>query len=97
MTSYKDITNEAGHLKHADEMTQQEAAESYEIIEELYGMVWWMAWQHIAPHIPYDQFTSRQCAREMVKEVVEKARVDYHIGLRVSRQVHQYSPNPKGK
>lgn len=95
MASYKDITNETGHLKPEDGMAQLEMAETYEVIEELYGMIWWLAHQCVAPHIHPEALHSLEFFRESMKDVVEAARQHNDEGVEISKTVHRLASQRK--
>lgn len=66
--------------------------DAYEAIEEMYGMIWFLAWQSVAPHISLEEFKSLQYAREMVKDIVEHARRSSRHGRDVSEEILAHSP-----
>lgn len=89
MGIYLDIITEDGHLRPEDDMVTQETAEAYEVIEELYGMIWWLAHQCVAPHIHPEALHSLQFFRESMKDVVEAARQNHDEGMEISKTVHR--------
>lgn len=93
--SYKDLVDKDGHLKPADDMTAQETAEAYEVIAELYGMVWWLAHQCVAPHIHPEALHSLEFFRESMKDVVEAARQNNDEGVEISKTVHRRASQRK--
>lgn len=96
--SYNHIVNNDGTLMDNDRMMISGAmienlGDAYEAIEELYGMIWFLAWQSVAPLIPIDEFKSLQYAREMIKDVVMSAQANYTAGLTASTEIHRLSPD----
>jgi hypothetical protein len=65
----------------------------FEAVEEMHGMIWFLAWQSVAPHLSLEHFKSLQYAREMIKDVVETARRNYTVGLEASKAIHRLSPD----
>lgn len=92
--AYQRITDVSGRLKPADEHTQKEAAEAFEIIEQLYGMIWVLAHQSVAGHISLDALRSLEFSRESIKDVVQFARIHYQDGFHVSQVVNRL-PNQR--
>lgn len=96
--SYNHVVNNDGTLMDNDRMMISGAmienlGDAYEAIEEMYGMIWFLAHQAVAPHIPLEQFQYLHYAREMVKDIVETARQNYKDGLEVSLEIHRLSPD----
>lgn len=93
--SYNHIVKNDGTLGSNEFVVDmlENGGDVYEAVEELYGMIWFLAWQASAPHISLDQFKSLEYAREIVKDIVETARQNYKDGLEVSLEIHRLSPD----
>lgn len=89
--SYNSIINGDGNLR--DNMALVDSLETggdvYECVEELYGMIWFLAHMGAAPHVAIDDFHSLQYARENVKDIVEIARSSYLRGLEIAKEVNK--------
>lgn len=96
--SYKSVITRNGNFKSNEALINslETGGDMFEAAEEMYGMIWFLAWQSVAPHIPIAQFKSFQYAREMVKDLVENARQNYEVGLAASREIHRLSPDRGG-
>lgn len=82
--SYNHCIDDNGYLLSNDEMMISEAmienlGDAYEAIEELYGMIWFLASTFGAPAAPPSE----------VKVVVESARVNYKKGLEIAKEVNK--------
>lgn len=93
--SYNHVVTKHGNLGSNERVVSmlENGGDVYEAVEEMYGMIWILAWMSAAPHIPLEQFKSMQYAREMVKDMVEYARTHYQDGVAVSREIHRLSPD----
>jgi hypothetical protein len=89
--SYNHCVTDAGNLMSNDRMMISGAmienlGDAYEAIEEMFGMIWWLA-SHVAPAAP---------ASEM-KAMVEAARKNYKEGLETSKQIHRDFPDHRSR
>lgn len=89
--SYNAVVTKNGNLKSNESLIEslETGGDTFEAVEELYGMIWFLAWMAVAPHLDINQFKSLEYAREMVKDLVEHARQNYDSGLAVSKEVNK--------
>jgi len=73
--SYNHIVTDDGNLISNEEFPNmiENLGDAYEAIEEMYGMIWWLA------NLP-------AAAREKPRVRVEMARLHYDIGLKLAKQ-----------
>lgn len=93
--SYRHVVTRNGNLKSNEALIEslETGGDVFETVEELYGMVWFLAWQSAAPGLGLTEFKNLQYAREMVKHMVEAARRHHTLGLQASREIHRLSPD----
>lgn len=74
--SYNHIITEHGNLRSNESFTQmiENLGDAYEMAEELYGMIWWLA--HMAP----------DAGPMSAADLVENARQSYALGLELAKQ-----------
>ena len=79
--SYSHATNEDGSLRSLEtmDMATENAGDAFETIEELYGMIWWLA-------------ASNSETFEEATELVEDARRSYRGGLTNAPQTKEGTP-----
>lgn len=72
--SYNHIINEKGDLRDNERFVDmiENLGDAYEMAEELYGMIWWLANRASGPETP--------------EELVEHARQNYAVGLKLAKQ-----------
>jgi len=89
--SYKRIVQKDGNLRSNSGIVEslETGGDVFECIEEMYGMIWFLAHLGVAPHVSIEQFESLQFSRESVKDMVETARRNYQEGLKVSKEVNK--------
>lgn len=80
--SYNHVVNDKGNLLDNDEMMISAAmienlGDAYEAIEEMYGMIWYLAGKH-----------SDYATPAYIKVLVENARQNYEQGLRIAKEVN---------
>jgi len=89
--SYNHVVANDGNLgsnEHVVDMLEN-GGDVFEAVEEMYGMIWFLAHLGVAPHVSIEQFASLQFSRESVKDMVETARRNYQEGLKVSKEVNK--------
>jgi hypothetical protein len=93
--SYKHVVADNGNLGSNSHVTVmlENGGDVFEAVEEMYGMIWFLAHLGVAPHISLEEFQNLQYAREIVKDMVETARRNYQEGLKVSKEIHRVSPD----
>ena len=93
--SYNHVILDDGNLGSNEWVANmlENGGDVFEAVEEMYGMIWFLAWQSAASHISFEQFKSLEYAREIVKDVVETARQNYEEGLKISKEIHHLSPD----
>lgn len=81
MAGYKDAAKENGQLRSRSEFLQliDNWGNTYETIEEMYGMIWFLA-----NFIMVNKTLLDDQSPELTKEVVETARRQYQQGIAVS-------------
>lgn len=98
--SYNHCITRKGNLMSNDRMMVSGAmienlGDAYEAIEEMFGMIWWLAVKRANPHI------SPQGAVEIysseIKAAVEEARQNYKEGLELSKLIHRLRPDNQGE
>lgn len=72
--SYNHIITQHGNLRSNESFVQmiENLGDAYEMAEELYGMIWWLAYRSNDDSAPED--------------LVEHARQNYKIGLRLAKE-----------
>jgi len=95
--SYNHVVNNDGTLGSNEFVVGmlENGGDVYEAVEEMYGMIWVLAWQAAAPHVSFDFFKSLEFSRESVKDIVEFARQNYKDGLEASLEIHRLSPDQR--
>jgi hypothetical protein len=93
--SYNHVVTSTGNLSSNKMVVDmlENGGDVYEAVEEMYGMIWYLAWQASAPHVTFEFFESLEYAREIVKDIVESARQNYKDGLEISKEIHRLSPD----
>lgn len=93
--SYNSVVTNSGNLKANEDIVEslETGGDVFEAVEEMYGMIWFLAHLSVAPHIPLEEFKNLQYAREMVQDMIETARRNYTEGLKVSAEILKRSPN----
>lgn len=88
--SYNHVVTEQGNLCSNEMVVDmlENGGDVFEAVEEMYGMVWFLAHQSVAGHVPLEHLDSLQYAKESMKDVVETARQNYTRGLELSKCVH---------
>lgn len=83
--SYNHIVTDYGNLRSNESFvdTIENLGDAYEMTEELFGMIWYLASEFGAPGAP----------SAIVKNVVEAARRNYKAGLDISKRIHRESPD----
>jgi hypothetical protein len=78
--SYNHVVKDDGNLASIKRITNmlENGGDVYEAVEEMYGMIWWMAGVFAAPAAPPSE----------VKRAVEAARQSYKEGLRIAKEVN---------
>lgn len=71
--SYEHATTDAGNLRDNESFTGmiENLGDAYEMAEEMYGMIWWLA-----SHVEGAD----------TKEIVEQARQNYGEGIEIARR-----------
>ena len=89
--SYNHVVTKDGNLKSNERIAEslENGGDVFEAVEEMYGMIWFLAHLGVAPHVSIEQFESLQFSRESVKDMVETARRNYQEGLKVSKEVNK--------
>lgn len=97
--SYNHCVTRNGNLMSNDRMMISGAmienlGDAYEAIEEMFGMIWWLAYKLDGPSEPEDLSHEDRVRRyEDVKLAVEEARQNYKQGLETSRDIHAIAPD----
>jgi hypothetical protein len=79
--SYNHVVTKRGNLasnKRVVDMLEN-GGDVFEAVEEMYGMIWWIAATFAAPAAPPSE----------VKRVVEAARQNYQQGLVLAKEINQ--------
>lgn len=74
--SYLHTVNDRGQLRRDQSISCENLGDAYETIEEMYGMIWWLAHQITREYGGEDS------------ETVELARLRYREGLATSPGIH---------
>lgn len=99
--SYNHVVTKNGNLVSNESFVNmiENLGDAYEMTEELFGMIWWLA----AELINQQQFAlialevTPTKRFELIKDAVEKARQEHKDGLAFSREIHKLVPdNQKG-
>lgn len=95
--SYNHIVKNDGNLGDNEWVNGmlENGGDVYEAIEELYGMIWYLAFGHVerlGRDLPADAPRAQEVATKMLVEV---ARNNYKEGLRISQEVHQQYPDQR--
>lgn len=82
--SYNHIVTEQGNLVSNERFANmiENLGDAYEMTEEMFGMIWYIADNFGAPGAPPSE----------VKRIVEMARENYKEGLEISRDIHRKAP-----
>lgn len=85
--SYNHVITSKGNLRSNESFVDmiENLGDAYEMTEEMYGMIWWLAAKFAAPAAPPSE----------VKAVVEAARQNYKEGLKISKQIHRDFPDQR--
>lgn len=75
--SYKHCVDEQGRFTGVNLL--DDLGDAYEALEEMYGMIWWLAYELAAGKFAYDGLIETEQIR-----VVEEARQNYQTGLSYS-------------
>ncbi len=88
--SYNHCVTNKGNLRSNESLVQmiENLGDAYEAIEELFGMIWWLAAQSEQPRL----IVGVEAANE-IKAKVEWARQNYQEGLGISKAIHKLSPD----
>jgi hypothetical protein len=81
--SYKHVVTDDGNLGSNEFVVDmlETGGDVFEAVEEMYGMIWWLAAIFGAPAAPPSE----------VKRVVEAARQNYTKGLEIAKEVNAQS------
>lgn len=79
--SYKHATTDAGNLWKPETFARmiENSGDAYEMAEEMYGMIWFLA----------DQAHGDEPTGEQLRETVERARQNYERGLKIAREANR--------
>lgn len=82
--SYNHVIANTGNLGSNEFVVDmlENGGDVFEAVEEMYGMIWWLA-----------SFAREFDQPDRVKALVEEARLNYKQGLEVSREIHRVSPD----
>jgi hypothetical protein len=72
--SYSHATDEVGNLRDNESFAGmiENLGDAYEMAEEMYGMIWWLADQALGD----------------LRDLVEQARQNYRAGLEIAREAN---------
>jgi hypothetical protein len=89
--SYSHVTTNHGNLVSEEAFPGmiENLGDAFEMAEEMYGMIWFLAHQSVAAHVAPEQLQSLAFVRESIKDVVEAARQNYPVGLRVAKEANR--------
>lgn len=89
--SYGQIIQKDGNLASNERVAEclETGGDVFECVEEMYGMIWFLAHLGVAPHVAIEEFESLQFSREGIKDMVETARRNYQEGLKVAKEVNK--------
>lgn len=89
--SYKHVVTDDGNLRSNESVARmlETGGDVFEAVEEMYGMIWFLAHQSVAAHVAPDQLRSLQFSREAMKDVVRCARANYEEGLKMAREANR--------
>lgn len=82
--SYNHVVTDSGNLRSPDSMSGmlENGGDVYEAVEEMYGMIWWLAYTSNLDVAP--------------KDVVEMARQNYGEGLKLAKTTKDKGENHGG-
>lgn len=82
--SYLHVTTHAGNLRSNEGFVNhiENLGDAYEAVEEMYGMIWWMA------------LNSTETESMPPEDVVELARQNYKVGLKEAKE-YEYKTKKK--
>src|SRR4051794_19315315 len=70
--SYNHVVTDDGNLRSNERVLQslENGGDVCEAVEEMYGMIWFLAHQSVAAHVPPHLLKSFEFSRESMKDVV---------------------------
>jgi len=79
--SYKHVVTQNGNLRSNESFVDmiENLGDAYEMAEEMYGMIWYIAYHFGAPGAPLSE----------VKAIVEVAQKNYKEGLEMAKEVNR--------
>lgn len=77
--SYNHVITKGGNLRDNESFVQmiENLGDAYEAVEEMFGMIWWLAWQ---AHVALDG------SAKSPEHFVERARQNYEEGLKIAKR-----------
>jgi hypothetical protein len=80
--SYNHVVTEDGNLRSPEMVNRmlENGGDVFEAIEQMYGMIWWLAWH---AHLALDG------ASRSPDDHVERARQNYAKGLEIAKRTHK--------
>jgi hypothetical protein len=89
--SYKHCVTTTGNLRSNERIAKslENGGDVFEAIEELFGMIWWLATQNGID----GEYENPSRAAVQAKVRVEEARANYKEGLERSKRIHSLFPD----
>lgn len=88
--SYNHIVTDDGNLGSNQFVVDmlENGGDVFEAVEEMYGMIWYLAAREIMPNITIEEIEDRNYFRKRMKEAVQEAQKNYQSGLKIAKEAN---------